>query len=459
MDCKDILSTNQLYLTHRDRWRYLYNSYIGGDSYRRAGYLTRYQNETDKEYHARCEATPLDNQCKSVISIYNSFLFRVPPERDFGSEEGSPILEQFLEDTDLDGRSIDHFMREVSIWSQVFGHTWILLSKPNINAQTLAEEQILGIRPYASILTPLVVLDWRWERAIDGRYFLSYFKYIEEVNDTITTIKEWSLEEIWTYVVDTYTQTVLEESLDVNGLGSIPAIIAYSDKSIVRGIGVSAIDDISDMQKYIYNALSEADQSIRLDSHPSLVATPDSEIGTGAGSVINIPDNLDPGLKPYVLDFTGASISSIYEVINNTISSIEKISNVGAVRATEARSISGVAMQTEFQLLNSRLSTIADNMELAEEQMWRLYCQYQNIEYDFEIEYPDSFAIHDVDNQLQQLQTASSIVTDPAIKLAIEQKVAEIVDVDWMDAGEPNEIEEPEVPDTISDTTDTEDTQ
>ena len=41
--------------------------------------------------------------------------------------------------------------------------------------------------------------------------------------------------------------------------------------------------------------------------------------------------------------------------INMKVESINRITHMGAVRATEARIQSGIALQTEFQLLNARL--------------------------------------------------------------------------------------------------------
>lgn len=431
---KELLSGNIIFNQYRSRWQFLYASYVGGMEYRNAGYLTRYQNETNQEYQARLDATPLDNHCKSVISVYNSFLFREEPERDFGYLEGTPDIESFLDDADFDGRSLNAFMKEVSTWSHVFGHCWIIMSKPNIMAQSLAEEQANGIRPYVSILTPLTVLDWKWKRKPCGKYELSYLKYVEEVNGNVTTFKEWTVDTINTYEVDTQHETMIDQYTEDNQLGMIPAIISYAEKSLVRGIGISSIDDIADQQRYIYNALSEADQSIRLDSHPSLVATPDTQIGTGAGSIISIPDNLDGNLKPYVLDFNGASISSIYEVINNTIASIEKSANIGGVRTTDTQVKSGVALETEFQLLNAKLSAFATNMELTEEQMWDLFCFYQQLDNEIEVTYPSSFQIHDTNNEIQQLQAAKSAATSQRVLDAIDSKILDFLEIDLDEA-------------------------
>lgn len=429
-DYNELVTGNTIYNKYKERWQYLYRSFVGGQAYRDAGYLTRYQLESDAEYLARCRETPLDNQCRSVISVYISFLFRESPDREFGLLEYLPELQDFIKDADFEGRSIDSFMKEVATWSSVFGHAWIIMSKPNIGAVTRADEIAQGVRPYVSLLTPLVVLDWNWTRTISGRYELDYFRYVEEINGNIQVLKEWTPELIKTTIVDTDAEGINEEYQEPNQLGVIPAICCYSDRSMVRGIGVSQIDDIADLQRYIYNGLSEAAQSIRLDSHPSLVVTPDTQVGTGAGGIIQIPENLPGELKPYVLDFAGASIDSIYTVINNTITTIEKAANIGGIRATESRTVSGVALETEFQLLNAKLSSMADNIELAEEQMWRLFCQYQQVPYEVEIEYPGSFNVRDTEKEIDQLVKAKSAATDPRVLQIIDHELIEALGED-----------------------------
>lgn len=429
-DVASVGSANLLYNDYQKRWQYLLESYLGGEEYRKAGHLTRYQLETDAEYAARLRATPLENHCKSVVSVYNSFLFREQPEREFGVLEGTPELDQFLRDADFDGRSLDQFMKDVSTWSNVFGHCWIIMTKPNVGALTRADEIANGVRPYLSLITPMTMLDWSWKRTPAGKFELAAIKYVEEVNGNTRTIKQWTSEEIRTWTIDLNSEEVITDTVEINALGRVPAVIAYAGRSTVRGIGVSSISDIADAQKFIYNATSEVDQSIRLDSHPSLVLTPETQAGIGAGSVIRIPENLDPGLKPYILEFSGASVSAIYSAIEHMIAAIDKMANTGAVRATESKSMSGVAMQTEFQLLNARLSEMADNLELAEEQLWELYCLYQATEWTGTIEYPGSFNIQDTQNEFQQLQSAKSAATDPRVLALIDHEIIELLGED-----------------------------
>jgi hypothetical protein len=432
-DVAQLIGGNDIYQSYQYRWKYLLESYLGGEEYRRAQHLTRYQLETDAEYSARLRATPLENHCQSVITVYNSFLFRENPQRDFTNNGVSFELEMFLRDADLDGRSLNNFMKDVATWSGVFGHCFIMVTKPNVGAVTVADEQAQGVRPYVSLLTPMVVLDWQWKRAPSGKYELVYLKYVEDINGDVRTVKEWYPDQVITSTVNTEKEMIEEQTIEVNGLGKIPAVICYNGRSPVRGIGVSDITDIADAQRFIYNATCECEQSIRLDSHPSLVKTPETQAGIGAGSLIHMPENLDPGLKPYLLEFSGASVSSIYEAINHTIASIDKMANTGAVRATESRVMSGVAMETEFQLLNARLSEKADNLELAEEQMWQLWYEYMGQQWMGAIEYPGSFNIRDASKEIAQLKTAKDTATDPVVIRKIDEHI-----LTWM--GEEKEL-------------------
>jgi hypothetical protein len=432
-ELKSLLSGNELYDTYLPQWQYLLESYVGGQEYKDAKHLTRYQLESDLEYRARIMTTPLENHCQSVISVYNSFLFREEPDRDFDNNGMTFELEMFLRDADFDGRSLNMFMKDVATWTSVFGHAWIIVSKPNVGATTVADEQALGIRPYVSLLTPMVVLDWQYKRQPSGRVVLSYLRYLEDVTGDLRTVKTWTPETVTTTTVDVNKKVISEELIEVNGLGKIPAVCAYNGRSIIRGFGVSDIADIADAQKFIYNATSEVEQSLRMDSHPSLVKTPETQAGIGAGSIIHMPDNLDPGLKPYLLEFGGASVDSIYQAIQHSIDSIDKMANTGAVRATESRSMSGVAMETEFQLLNARLSEKADNLELAEEQMWQFWFEYMGQQWMGSVDYPGSFNIRDTGSEITQLQTAKNTATDPIVIRKIDEHILE-----WM--GEEKEL-------------------
>ena len=422
-------STNQMYHRNQAHWEMLLASYMGGVEYQRMGMLTKYVNETEQEYVARIASNYIENHCKSVISTYVSFLFREEPDRDLGLLEYDTTVQDFLEDADMDGRSFNAFMKEVSVWSSVFGHCWVMIVKPNVGAVTVAEEQMVGVRPYLTLLTPLTVMDWRWQRSASGRFTLNYLKYTEEANDSIAIIKEWTPETITTKVVSHKDKTVQSTEVEANGLGEIPAVIAYNHRSPVRGIGVSDISDIAQAQKYLFNLTSEVEQSIRINGHPALVKTPDTEAAAGAGAIVQMPDNMDPGLKPYMLTVS-TDTDQIYNAIRHTVDAIDKMANTGSIRSSTPSVMSGVAREQEFALLNAKLSEKADNLQLTEEQIWQYYCQYQGKEWGGTIEYPGSFNIRDTDSEVERLVKAKQAATDPRVLRVIDHELLEALGED-----------------------------
>lgn len=427
-DYNDIVSGNEDYQKHKKRNQFLYHSYLGGEAYKRGEYLTRYVNESESDYQERVSITPLDNHCAGVISLYNSFIFRVPPVRDYGSLEGDPAVAQFENDADLEGRSINSFMKEANTVASVFGVVWIVLSKPNSNALTRADELNQNIRPYASIVSPLMMLDWNYTRSVSGHYVLDYVKYVEESNSAQTVIKQWYPEVVVTTIVDNERNEVSETITEVNGLGIVPVIAHYANRTSKRGVGIGLIQDIADLQRAIYQEYSEIEQTIRLSNAASLVKTPDTEAGAGPGAVIHMPDNIDPALKPYLLQPSGASVAAIYESINNKVAAIDRIAHLGAIRETTARSMSGVSRQMEFEQLNSKLSEIADNLELTEEQIFRLFAQYQGTAWDGIVNYPDSFNIKDANSDLDfYIRALAAPVNSTTYRREVETAIAQTV--------------------------------
>ena len=429
-------------------WNFHLRSYLGGQDYQNGYHLNRYVLETDEEYLKRASNTPVDNHCKNVVQIYSSFLFRVPPTRDYGSLTGDAQLESFINDADLDGRSFNNIIREMQVNASVYGTCWAILDKPKVVTNTRAEELQQDIRPYLSIYTPENVLNWKYERLNNGRFYLTSLTLLEDLINDDAIVKVWTLEDICTYRINEFkkeyavTKPILLDEVP-NALGEIPAVCLYNQKSQRRGIGISDLNDVAEMQQSIYNDYSEIEQVIRLSNHPSLVKTPNVEASAGAGSIIEMPEDLDANLKPYIIQPSSQSLDAIMNNINMKVEAINRITHMGAVRSTTSGVQSGIALQTEFQLLNARLSEKADYLENAEEHIWRLFAKWQNKVFDGEIIYPESFDLRDFASDLDYLQKAkASGVQSETFKKEIDKQIARaVVDDDDVIRAIDNEID------------------
>ena len=424
----EALDTHKDYRETINNWEYFIRSYNGGYDYTIGQYLNRYNLELDNEFNQRLANTPCDNHCKNIIQIYSSFLFRVKPSRDFGSMSEEPSLESFLKDADLEGNSFNNVIKQAQNYASIYGHCFMILDKPTIQTRTRADELNQDIRPYISIVTPENVLDWNFKREVNGKYYLDYLKIREEVDkDGGTYFRIWYPDRIDTlYQKDQQDPSIIDTA--DNLIGKIPAVILYNSKSHKRGIGQSDLTDIADLQKSIYNEYSEIEQLIRLTNHPSLVKTPSVNASAGAGAVIEMPDEIEPNLKPYLLQPSGANLNAIMDSIQHKVEAINRIAHTGAIRTTKQQVSSGIALQTEFELLNARLSEKADNLEIAEEQIFRLYSLFQNVNYDGEINYPDSFNIRDYATDLQFFSMAKAMnLQSPTFNKEVDKEIVRAV--------------------------------
>lgn len=426
---EEIKSAHPDWKNHIERWEFLINSYLGGDEYADGNYLAAYNMESGGDYETRIDQTPLDNHVKAVVSVFNSFLFRKSPNREFGSIANDPGLVPFLGDADLDGRSFDAVMRDVSTYSSIYGHCWVVIDKPETNAYTRAEELAQGIRPYISLITPENVLDWNYSRAPNGVYYLTYLKVYESGDRYKDVFRIYTPETISVVVIDKGGDGEPQIVSEVpNAIGIVPAVCVYSQRSHIKGIGVSDVGDVADMQKAIYNELSEIEQLIRISNHPSLVKSVQTQASAGAGSIIQMPDDLPEGLKPFLLEPNGSGIEGLLSSMQQKVEAIDRMSHMGGIRSIESRRLSGVALATEFQLLNAKLAEKADNLEHAEEQIWRIYSQWQDQVWNGTVEYPDSFNIQDKYNDMNMLKLAKDAgIVSPVLNYEVEKQMLRIL--------------------------------
>jgi len=405
LTAEELTGVHPNYAEQLPRWRYLIASYNGGFDYR-AGQLEmlrKYINEDQApgdQYSNRLNYTALDNACKLVVDTYKSFLFRTTPVRAFSNLQGNPLVESFVEDVDLDGTTLDGFLKQCNTYAMVYGSVWVGVDKPQAeNIETLAQEMASGIRPYATMITPENITNWAYEKQPTGRYELTSLLVKEAETDEATIYRLWSKETIQRYRLDTSSgsqnATLLEEI--ANPIGKIPFVQLKANASPVRGLGTSDITDVAKIQQSIFGLMSEAEQNIRISSHPSLVATPEVDVAAGAGAIITVESTTTPELKPYLLQPSGASIDSIIKVIEQQQASIMKMTHLEAVSTTKTVAKSGVALQVEFNMLNNKLGDKAQELEKFEKKIWDLFQIWTGLRFDTEyfIEYKKKFDLRD----------------------------------------------------------------
>jgi hypothetical protein len=431
----DLDYRHPLYEANLGRWNYYRASYLGGFDYRNAslGMLRKYLFEDDApgdQYQQRLEYTALDNMTKLTVDTYRSFLFRSTPTRTFGYLAGDLTINRFMEDVDFNGQDLDDFMKEANDLATVYGNVWILCTKGQQEGVFTREQEIeADIRPYLRLFTPQKVCDWTYETQPNGSDKLVYIKTKEWLGEDHYKYIAWTPDAF--YVYECIGDDCIATEEYINAIGEVPFVCHYANPTQYKGIGQSDIADVAKAQQACFNLLSEAEQSIRISGHPTLVKTQDVSAQAGAGSVINMDNTMDSNLRPYLLEPSGTSITSITDMINVHIENFLRSTHLGAIMASRGLSVkSGVALATEFEMLNTRLADKSAKMEQTEWNIWRLWFKWNGTEpdLDFNIEYAKTFDLRDEHADLKLLSEAlvAGVKSETYAK-EIQKQIAKIV--------------------------------
>lgn len=435
----DIEKRHPYYKENIGTWKYLNASYVGGKEYRSPEFrmLRKYLDEEgakSSSYAKRLEYTALDNLVKLTVDTYRSYLFRTTPVRTFGNQAENILVNRFIYDVDMENKDLNDFMRLANDYAMVYGHVWIMVTKGFADGViTLQQEIDADIRPYAKLFTPENVIDWTYEKQPNGRNVLTRLVTCEEYDEDMYQYIVWQKDTIITYRVEEENgkETVTMTEMQLNPIGEVPFVLLKANENDDNGIGRSDVEDVAKAQQAIFNLLSEAEQGIRISNHPTLAKTRDTVATAGAGSVIEMDVNLDPNLKPYLLEPSGTNISSIIEMINVHIESVLRMTHLGAIMAAKGLTAkSGIALATEFEMLNVRLGDKAARLEQAEYSMWELFWKWSNLPkpVDFNVEYHKKFDLRDEAADLALYASALELnIPSQTYKKELQKQIAKLV--------------------------------
>ena len=224
-------------------------------------------------------------------------------------------------------------------------------------------------------------------------------------------------------------EDIVDYQMYENPLGVVPFVNHSPVRSPIKGVGYSMLQDVADAQRFIYNMHSEIEQSVRISSHPTLVKTPSTDASAGAGAIVTMQEDMDPQLKPYLLQPGASTVDSILKTIGQVEEAIMRATHTSAVQGVKTAQ-SGVALQTERQLLNAKLSDLADTLKETELAMWKLWFQWQGVEApeDFALVYADSFDIRDKYSELDLIIRAKAAgYTNPTYIQALDKQLAALM--------------------------------
>jgi hypothetical protein len=443
MQIKELQETNKLYDANISEWTFLLACYNGVRELIRRGYLERHERESEKNYERRLKEAYGFGYSKSVVDLFNFYLFQKPVEREMDKIEGHKLFDYFMKDCNLYGDTLDQFFLNNGRYASIMGHIGILVDKATSEIGTLAESIENKVYPYVAAYFPQNILDWEWDRDDFNRPYLSKLKLKDDDGQyRLWTTTNW---EVWREPSEDERKEksikpgeAIQVAEGLNPLNEIPFIWYYNLRTNSPSLGSSDIHEISRIDVSIIRNLSQGEEVINYGAFPMMrkpmiEAGADSPDDAGPTSILEF----DPDHPESKADWLEAKVSepvdAILKWIGTKVSEIYRASNAGGMAATEiaTQAKSGTALKAEFQLLNSHLVNKATNLEKAEKNVMRFWSLWEGFT-DKEIELISikrsrTYEVENLAADLENYLTSQSIVKSDLFKKQIQKMVVRMV--------------------------------
>jgi hypothetical protein len=394
-----VKSYHDEYISSMNNWEFLKNSYFGTGGFANGGYIEKYDKESQQKYLGRKKNAYYLNYCATVIDTYNAHLFKKAIVR----KSDNPYYKRFIENCNGANKNIDTFMKGAFLYAQIFGYSFVVIDKPDIEVKTRLEEFEENALPYAYILPPQSVIDW----SIDAKGEFNWVKVVEDVprdannfldsKDMQTFYRVWTKEEFYLF---NEKEELVEKG--EHNLGVVPFILLQNKKGTLGSIvGKSEINDIAKISKRLYNLCSELDDLLRSQTfailtYPALDAKDLSDVELGTDRILTY----DPSssFAPAFIS-PSADATKAYETRIDTL--IKEIYRLARLSFKGGVTPSGIALAFEFEKTNQALCDKALNLQQAEIKIAKIVSRWQDSEFDGEIQYPLDFSLADIESELK----------------------------------------------------------
>jgi hypothetical protein len=413
--------THELWNLYSADWDLNLSSYEGGSDMVTERNLFKHSRENTEDFQDRVKRCHYMNYCAPIVDFFTNFIYAETINRDGGTN--APYYQDFIQNVDRRGNSIDDYMRAVSDDMQIFGMSYIMVDTPKLPDDvdpalvTKQYEQDNNIRPYWVTMRPNEVVDW----VTDDFDTFKYLKRRQIVNDIdvagqITTIEkytEWTVQEVRISRIDVTDPSKIKllpaETLP-NRLNTIPISVArYKRSKRHPHMGNSFLRDFSVNNREIMNLTSLLQDflyrqafnilAVQTESSIPLAEQQDGEFGTSnrmeVPKGVLMPEYITPPSDPA-------------QFIRSEIATIKNEMFLMAAQDTltelfNGEKASGFSQAQSFSKTVPFISSRADTLEKVEKQLMQLTYKLIGKTWDGKIKYKDRYELTNLNDALTQL--------------------------------------------------------
>ena len=445
---KVLESKHPLYEENLKSWGDWYNWYAGKHI---SNYIYKHRRERPEDFKMRQKRAYYYNYTGAIVDLLASFVYSKTVARSFFRQDEKLAQQEHIEknefwtDCDMRNSSIDIFMQKVFTFTQIWGYVDVVVDLPRTPIEIVNEQQRLDtqVRPYLYYILPDHMLNWevddkgeflwtRWYERMDKQYDpFSPKPPVKICRYTTWTRDAWYIHDVTEARGGKKTVAVFDQG--PHDLGIVPVVRFYGKRDILdENTGQSFVEPIGCINVDIANSVSLLTEELRSKVFNILVLEDpdqygDSEGSSTTGKGLEIGNNnallwagqhppfyLSPSSDPgqFILSFIEKSTEEIYKLATLWTDT--------GIR--ESRS--GVSYSYEFNRTNSMLSDKAQLMEEGEIKLHRLYTKWLGEEWLGFVDYPDSYDVEVLEQELLTVTQAKNAVRSETFKRELEKRVA-----------------------------------
>lgn len=428
-DVSQYHDVHPLYALHSKQWETLRRLYMGGRDFHSTGttyqfaglvvqaatpgktgfstfsgqehrYLWRHPREKDPRYEVRKRASTYENVIRPLVTTIAATVSKACKKCEFPTG-----LEYLEKDVDRAQMDVATFRLQRLSWAHVYPHVFTLLQKPQGEQQASRfHELAAGMRTYAQIVTPLDLLDWRWDS--QTRMFewvlLRERKAYERVPPDEG--KNQTEDKCYTRLIKPGEWIAYEDGEEyergTTGVDFVPLAIQYGlgqDPECAEPLGLDMLSDAADKAIEAFNKESwltdqEMSQCFNQAQYKPLDGAPPEDFEMAVGTGTYIPAEVFSWQSPSV-----EPMAHLLGSIANDKATIRQLLGVETKGETSQAAKSGIALQLEQTSVSSMFAGYAAAAEAGERAIWRMAAMMEGANPDeVEVEYARDFSALEV---------------------------------------------------------------
>ena len=395
------------------KWKFFESAYEGGPEFANITNLAKHVRENTDDFNDRGDRLHYLNYCETLVNFFANFIFNDPITRHL-KDDGEEI-ENIALDVSLRKEPADKFMKEVCIDMHIYGESFILVDGPELPEHIVSEyeRKLNNIRPYWVLVKPYEICDWRKDKF--GNFI--YVKRYVDNGDGSGTYYEYTNDDIKITEVATNTNGELEIILSknvINSLKKIPFVhVLLKESRLYPGKGISFLNDLAYNNREILRLTSVLQEFLYKQCFNFLVKENGETVETGGDVEIGSSNVMTIPAGAKFPQYVSPPVDPARELANERA----LIKNEMFIRAAQDAmkemfngvSASGFSQAQSFYKTIPFISSRAEILETAENELFELTCLYLNRAFMGSIKYKDRYEITSLTDALTQF---SALVKD-----------------------------------------------